>query len=141
MTTKFSMGIVFRKAQVSAKFHCPISTVTLFSEDGEGGIHSSPVIESPKRPANTGATIVYNYPCYVRRRGWMPKGLLSFSQILTIFITLHLETRRFKLECRAPLVQSGLSTQLNSRALPAASTFVILHSKNCRIHCSIYLFV
>ena len=35
----------FRKAQVSAKLHCPTSTVTLFSEDGQGRIHSSPVIE------------------------------------------------------------------------------------------------
>ena len=49
MTTKFGVGIVFRKAQVSAKFYCPASTVTLFSEDGEGGIHSSLVIESQKR--------------------------------------------------------------------------------------------
>ena len=46
MTTKFGMGIVFRKAQVSAKFHSPTSTVTLFLEDGEGRIHSFPVIES-----------------------------------------------------------------------------------------------
>ena len=38
MTTKFGIGIVFRKAhvQLSAKFHCPTSTVTLFSDDGEG---------------------------------------------------------------------------------------------------------
>ena len=77
MTTKFGLGIVFRKAQVSAKFHCPTSTVTLFSEYGEGRIRSSPVIESQKRPANSGGTIVYNYPCYVRRRGWMPRELLS----------------------------------------------------------------
>ena len=34
----------FRKARVSAKVYCPISTVTLFPEDGEGRIHSSPVI-------------------------------------------------------------------------------------------------
>ena len=46
MTTKFGVGIVFRKAHVSSEFHCPASTVALFSEDGEGGIHSSPVIES-----------------------------------------------------------------------------------------------
>ena len=77
MKTKFGLGIVFRKAQVSAKFHCPTSTVTLFSEYGEGRIRSSPVIESQKRPANSGGTIVYNYPCYVRRRGWMPRELLS----------------------------------------------------------------
>ena len=63
MTTKFGVGIVFRKAQVSAKFHCPASTVTLFSEDGEGGIHSSLVIESQKRPGNSGGTEVYNYSC------------------------------------------------------------------------------
>ena len=37
MTTKFGVGIVFRKARVSAKFHCSSSTVTLFSEDGGGG--------------------------------------------------------------------------------------------------------
>ena len=35
MTTKFGIGIVFRKAQVSAKFNCPTSAVTLFSEYGE----------------------------------------------------------------------------------------------------------
>ena len=29
MTTKFGIGIVFRKAQVSAKYNCPTSTVTL----------------------------------------------------------------------------------------------------------------
>ena len=58
MTTK--LGIVFRKARVSAKFYCPSSRVTLFSEDGEGGIHSSPTIESQKRQANSGGTIVYN---------------------------------------------------------------------------------
>ena len=34
LTTRFGIGIVFRKAQVSAKFHCPTSTVTLFSEYG-----------------------------------------------------------------------------------------------------------
>ena len=37
MTAKFGAGIVFRKAQVSAKFHCSASTVTLFSEDEDGG--------------------------------------------------------------------------------------------------------
>ena len=37
MTTKFGIGIVFRKAQVSAKYNCPTSTVTLFSEYGGGG--------------------------------------------------------------------------------------------------------
>ena len=36
MTTKFGVGIDFRKAQLSEKFHCLASTVTLFSEDGEG---------------------------------------------------------------------------------------------------------
>ena len=61
---------------MSAKFHCPTSTVTLFFEDGEGRIHSSPVTESQKRPAYSGGTAVYNYPCYARRRGLMPKGLL-----------------------------------------------------------------
>ena len=60
MTTKFGIGIVFRKAQVSAKFHCPTSTVTLFSKYREGRIHSSPVIERQKRQANSGGTIVYN---------------------------------------------------------------------------------
>ena len=82
MTTKFGIGIVFRKAQVPAKFHCPTSTVTLFSEYGEGRIRSSPVTERQKRPANSGGSIVYNYPCYVRRRGWMPRGLL-FVLVLT----------------------------------------------------------
>ena len=62
MTTKFGIGIVFRKVEVSAKFHCPTSTVTLFSEYGERKIRSSPVIESQKRPANSAGTIVYNYP-------------------------------------------------------------------------------
>ena len=81
MTTKFGIRIVFRKAQVSAKFHCPTSTVTLFSVYEEGRIHSSPVIESQRRPASSGGTIVHNYPCYVRRRGWMPKGLLLMEQL------------------------------------------------------------
>ena len=58
MTTKFAIGIVFRKAEVSAKFYCPTSTVALFSEYGEGRIRSSPVIESQKRPAKSGGTIV-----------------------------------------------------------------------------------
>ena len=44
---------------MSAKFHCPTSTVTLFSEDREGRIHSSLIIESQKSPANSGGTIVY----------------------------------------------------------------------------------
>ena len=48
MTAKFGVGIVFKKAQMSAKFHCPAPTVTLFSEDGEGRIHSCSVIESQK---------------------------------------------------------------------------------------------
>ena len=79
MTTKFDIGIVSRKAQVSAKYNCPTSTVTLFSEYRGTRIHSSPVIQSQRRPANSGGTIVYNYPCYVRRRGLMPKGLLLFQ--------------------------------------------------------------
>ena len=29
----FGVGIVFRKAQVCAKFHCPTSAVALFSKD------------------------------------------------------------------------------------------------------------
>ena len=78
MTTKFCIRIVFKKAQVSAKFHCNTSTITLFSEDGEGRIHSSTVIESHKRPANSGGNIVHNYPYYVRCRGWMPRVLLLF---------------------------------------------------------------
>ena len=76
MTTKFGIGIVFRKAQVSAKYNCPASTVTLFSEYGGTRIHSSPVIQSQTKPANSGGAIVYNYLCHVRRRGWMPRGLL-----------------------------------------------------------------
>ena len=75
MTTKLGIGIVFRKAQVSEKFNCPTSTVTLFSEYGATRIHSSLAIQSQK-PANSGGTIVYDYPCYVRRRGWMLTGLL-----------------------------------------------------------------
>ena len=60
MTTKFGIGLVFRKAQMSAKFNCPSSTVTLFSEYGRGGtrIHSSAVIQSEKRPASSGGTIL-----------------------------------------------------------------------------------
>ena len=76
MTTKFGIGIVFRKAQVTAKHSCPTSTVTLFSKYGGTRIHSSPSHTKPKEPASSGGTIVYNYPCYVRRRGWMPTGLL-----------------------------------------------------------------
>ena len=75
MTTKFGIGIVFGKAHVSVKFHCPTSTVTLFSKDGK----ENPLLpghRKPKEPANSGGTIVYNYPCYVRRRGWMLRGLL-----------------------------------------------------------------
>ena len=40
MTTKF--GVVLRKAQVWAKFHCPTSAVILFSKDGEGRGESTP---------------------------------------------------------------------------------------------------
>ena len=58
MTTKFGTEIVLRKAQVSAKCYCPTSTVTLFSEYGELRIRFSPVTESPKRPDNSGGTIV-----------------------------------------------------------------------------------
>ena len=68
MTTKFDVGISFKKANLSVKFHCPTSTVTLFSEDGEGRIYSSSAIESQKRPADSGRTIVYNYPYNVGRR-------------------------------------------------------------------------
>ena len=46
LTTKFGVGIVFRKA------------VTLFSKDGEGEIHPSSDIESQKSSANSGGTIV-----------------------------------------------------------------------------------
>ena len=76
MTTKFAISIVFRKAEVSAKFHCPTSTVTLFSGYGEGRIRSSLVKESKKSPVDSGGTIVYNYPYHVKRQGWMPTGLL-----------------------------------------------------------------
>ena len=76
MTTKFGIGIVFWKAQVSAKYSCPTSTITLFSEYGGGGGREStpPQSYKTKEPANSGGTIGYNYPCYVRRRGWMPTG-------------------------------------------------------------------
>ena len=76
MATKFGIGIVFRKAQVSAKYNCPTSTVTLFSRYGGDENPLLPSHTKPKEPANCGGTIVYNYPCYVRRRGWMPTGLL-----------------------------------------------------------------
>ena len=97
MTTKFGIGIVFRK--VSAKFNCPSSTVTLFSEYGGTRIHSSPVIQSEKRPANSGGTIVYNYPCYVRRRGWMPRVLLFFfkNYVYMIKQNLHCLITKHKL--------------------------------------------
>ena len=61
MTTKFGIWLVFRKAQMSAKFNSPSSTVALFSEywgGGGGRIHSSPVIQSEKRPATSGRTIL-----------------------------------------------------------------------------------
>ena len=57
----FGVGIVSGKAQVCAKFHCPTSTVTLFSKDVEGGMHSSSVLERQNSPANSGGTIVQNY--------------------------------------------------------------------------------
>ena len=69
MTTKFGVGIVFRKAQVFAKLLSPTSATTLFPEDEEGGIHSSLFKESQMSPADSGGTRVYNYPCYIRRRG------------------------------------------------------------------------
>ena len=47
MTTKFAIGIVVRKAEVSAKFHCPTSTVTLFSGYGEG---ENPLLPSHRKP-------------------------------------------------------------------------------------------
>ena len=46
LTTKFGVGIVFRKA------------VTLLSKDGEGKIHPSSDIDRQKSPANSGGTIV-----------------------------------------------------------------------------------
>ena len=60
MTTKFVVGIVFRKAKVCAKLHCPASAVTFFSEDGEGRIYSFPVTKGQKRkePADSGGIIV-----------------------------------------------------------------------------------
>ena len=74
MTTKFGTGIVFTKVKVSVKYNWPNSTVTLFSEYRRTRIHS--LTQSQKKPAYPGGTIVYNHPCYVRRRGWMPTGLL-----------------------------------------------------------------
>ena len=56
----FGVGIVFRKAQVCAKFHCPTSAVTLFSKGVEAGIHSSSVLETQNSPPNSGGTIVQN---------------------------------------------------------------------------------
>ena len=74
MTTKFAIGIVFRKAEVSAKFHCPTSTETLFSEYGEGRIRSSLVIEIQKRPTDSGGTIIYNYPTTLDAEVGCPEG-------------------------------------------------------------------
>ena len=36
------------------------------------------LLPSHRKPTNSGGTIVYNYPHYVRRRGWMPRGLLFY---------------------------------------------------------------
>ena len=52
MATKFGIEIIFRKAQVPAKFDCPTSIITLFPEYEEGIIRSSPVIESQKSQLN-----------------------------------------------------------------------------------------
>ena len=79
MTTKFGIGIVFSKAQVPAKYNRPTSTATLFFEYWGDENLLLPSHTKPKWPANSGGTIVYNYPCYVRRRGWMPAGLLFLS--------------------------------------------------------------
>ena len=50
IATKFGKGVVFWQVHACAKFHCPSSTVTLFS--GGGGIHPPPpVIESQKKPS------------------------------------------------------------------------------------------
>ena len=81
MATKFGIVIVFRKAKVSEKYNCPTSTVTLFSEYRRTRIHSFQSYKA-KRPANSGGTTVYNYPCFVRRRGWMPTGLLLWCKVL-----------------------------------------------------------
>ena len=40
------------------KFHCPASAVTLLSKDKDGEIHPFTDIESQKRQANSGGTIV-----------------------------------------------------------------------------------
>ena len=53
----FGVGIVFRKAQVCAKIHCPTSAGILFSEGVEGGIHPSSVLESQNSPADSGETV------------------------------------------------------------------------------------
>ena len=58
MATKFGVGIVFRQAQMCAKFHCPASALTLCCKVGEGEIHSSSDIESQKTLANSGGTII-----------------------------------------------------------------------------------
>ena len=58
MATKFGVGIVFRKAQMCDKFHCPASELTLCCKDGEGEIHSSSDMESQKTLANSGGTII-----------------------------------------------------------------------------------
>ena len=59
MTIKFGIRIVFRKAQVCAKFHCPSSAVTLFSEDGEG----NPLLlchRKPKEPSYSESPLIRN---------------------------------------------------------------------------------
>ena len=76
MTTKFGVGIIFKKAQLSAKFHCPASTVTLFSEDGAViESNSSPVIESQST-----SWLWWNYSLQLSMLHQMPmldaKGLL-----------------------------------------------------------------
>ena len=48
METKFGTGVVFWQVNTCAKFHCPSSTVTLFS--GGGWNPPPPVIESQKKP-------------------------------------------------------------------------------------------
>ena len=62
MTTKFGVRIIYRKAQVCAKFHCPNSAVTLFSKDGDGGIHSFSDKESQKSQANAGINFIHSHP-------------------------------------------------------------------------------
>ena len=90
MTTKFGIGIVFRKAQVSAKFNCPTSTSKLFSKHGERRICSSPVIKSQKRGHQTLVELWFTViHATLDAEVGCPEGSCSFE-----FCQLHPTTHR-----------------------------------------------